>query len=98
VNSIDDDDDDSTAELAIQEMIEAAQRMIRVNNSEGEEEPEITINPAMKRHFLNYKYSHCRSMSWSVITPSVTTLSNRVIVPSHLTGTSCHFSSLGKSN
>jgi hypothetical protein len=32
VNSIDDDDDDSTAEVAIQEMIEAAQRMIRVNN------------------------------------------------------------------
>jgi pyruvate kinase len=51
VNSIDDDDDDSTAEVAIQEMIEAAQRMIRVNNSEGEEEPEITINPAIKRHF-----------------------------------------------
>jgi hypothetical protein len=43
---------DSTVEAAIQEMIEAAQRMIRVNNSQGEE-PEITINPAMKRHFLN---------------------------------------------
>ena len=51
MNSIDDDDYDSTAEVAIQEMIEAAQRMIRINNSEGEEEPEITINPAMKRHY-----------------------------------------------
>jgi hypothetical protein len=49
---------DSTSEAAIQEMIEAAQRMIRVNNNSSEEEgkeeqqPEILkINPAMKRDF-----------------------------------------------
>jgi hypothetical protein len=40
---------DSTEEV-IQKMIEGAQRMIRINNSQ-EEEPEIKINPAMKRHF-----------------------------------------------
>jgi hypothetical protein len=39
---------DSAAELTIQEMIEAAQRMIKINNSQGEE-PEIPINPATKR-------------------------------------------------
>ena len=47
VYSIHDDDNDSI-EAVIQGMIEAAQRMIRVNNSQGEE-PEIPINPAMKR-------------------------------------------------
>ena len=31
-------------------MVEGAQRMIRVNNSQ-DEEPEIKNNPAMKRHF-----------------------------------------------
>jgi hypothetical protein len=31
-------------------MIEGAQRMIRVNNSQGQE-PEIPINPATKTHF-----------------------------------------------
>ena len=41
--------DDST-EVVIQKMIEGAQRMIKVNNSQGEES-EIKINPAMKRHF-----------------------------------------------
>lgn len=40
---------DST-EQVIQKMIEGVQRMIRINNSQ-EEEPEIRINPAMKRHF-----------------------------------------------
>jgi hypothetical protein len=39
---------DST-EVAIQKMVEGAQRMIRVNNSQAEE-PEIKNNPAMKRH------------------------------------------------
>jgi hypothetical protein len=39
---------DST-EVAIQKMVEGAQRMIRVNNSQ-DEEPEIKNNPAMKRH------------------------------------------------
>jgi hypothetical protein len=44
---------DSTVEVAIQEMIEAAQRMIRINynDSQQEQEPEVKINPAMKRHF-----------------------------------------------
>jgi hypothetical protein len=48
---------DSTVEAAIEEMIEVAQRMIRVNynnNSQKEEEQSeiITrINPAMKRNF-----------------------------------------------
>jgi hypothetical protein len=32
-------------------MIEAAQRMIRVNNNSQGEEPEIPINPAMKRGY-----------------------------------------------
>ena len=32
-------------------MIEAAQRMIRLNNNNGSQEPEIPINPATKRHF-----------------------------------------------
>jgi hypothetical protein len=40
---------DSTEEV-IQEMIEGAQRMIRINyNSPQEQEPEIRINPAIKR-------------------------------------------------
>ena len=39
---------DST-EAAIQEMIEAAQKMIRVNVYSQGEEPEIPINPAMKK-------------------------------------------------
>jgi hypothetical protein len=47
VNSI---QDDSTEEV-IQKVIEGAQRMIRVNNNSQEEESEIRINPAMKRHF-----------------------------------------------
>jgi hypothetical protein len=44
---------DSTAEVAIQKMIEGAQRMIRVNNNCKEEQSEIIIriNPAMKRHY-----------------------------------------------
>jgi hypothetical protein len=43
---------DSTVEGAIQRMIEGAQRMIRVNNDNQQEQPEIIrINPAMKRHF-----------------------------------------------
>jgi len=33
------DDDDSTAEAVIQRMIEAAQRVIRVNNNSSEKEP-----------------------------------------------------------
>lgn len=49
---------DST-EVAIQRMVEASQRMIKLNNSRGEEEEEgkepgeiiIRINPAIKRHF-----------------------------------------------
>jgi hypothetical protein len=42
---------DSTEEVAIQKMIEAAQRMITINNNSSEEEPEIIkINPPMKRH------------------------------------------------
>jgi hypothetical protein len=33
-------------------MIEEAQRMIRVdNNNSQEEEPKVRINPAMKKHF-----------------------------------------------
>jgi hypothetical protein len=49
VYSIHDDKDDSTAEAVIQRMIEAAQRMIRVNNNNSSgEEPEIKINPAVK--------------------------------------------------
>jgi hypothetical protein len=41
---------DST-EVAIQKMVEGAQRMIRINNSQEEEQPEIVkINPVMKRH------------------------------------------------
>ena len=32
-------------------MIEGAQRMIRINNSQEEEPEIIKINPAMKRHF-----------------------------------------------
>ena len=45
------DDDDSTAEAVIQRMIEAAQRVIRVNNNSSEKEPEIKINPAVKRGY-----------------------------------------------
>ena len=45
----------STEEVIIQKMIEAAQRMIRVDNnnddSQQEQESEIKINPATKRHF-----------------------------------------------
>jgi hypothetical protein len=37
-------DDDSIPEVAIQRMMEAAQRMIRVNNSQEEEQPEFTID------------------------------------------------------
>jgi hypothetical protein len=41
---------DST-EQVIQKMVEGAQRMIRINNSQEEEQPEIVkINPVMKRH------------------------------------------------
>jgi hypothetical protein len=42
-------------EEVIQRMIEGIQRMIRSNNSSSsqqqEQQPEIPINPAMKRHF-----------------------------------------------
>ncbi len=39
---------DLATEIVIQEMIEAAQRMIKVNNN-SQQEPEIPINPATKR-------------------------------------------------
>jgi hypothetical protein len=56
---------DSTAEAAIQRMIEGAQRMIRVNNNiSQEEESEIItrINPAMKRHFELEIERHCKML------------------------------------
>jgi hypothetical protein len=40
---------DSTEEV-IQRLIEAAQRMIRVNNNSSQQQPEVRINPATKRH------------------------------------------------
>jgi aspartyl/asparaginyl beta-hydroxylase (cupin superfamily) len=33
-------------------MIEGAQRMVRINNNSQEEELEVKINPAMKRHLV----------------------------------------------
>jgi hypothetical protein len=43
-------------------MIEGAQIMIRVNNNSQEEESEIRINPAMKRHFELEIERHCKML------------------------------------
>jgi hypothetical protein len=44
----------STAEVAIQKMNEASQRMMAVNSQvEGQARKEWGVNPAMKRHTLN---------------------------------------------
>jgi hypothetical protein len=42
----------NSTEVTIQRMIEGIRRIIRINNNTSqEEESEIRINPAMKRHF-----------------------------------------------
>jgi hypothetical protein len=41
---------DST-EQVIQRMIEGTQKMIRVNNNDSQQEPELRISSAAKRHF-----------------------------------------------
>jgi hypothetical protein len=53
---------DSTAEAAIQKMIEGAQRMISVNHHIEEESEIIRINPAMKRHFELEIERRCKTL------------------------------------
>jgi hypothetical protein len=53
---------DST-EVTIQRMIEGIRRMISPNNnSSQQQEPEIPINPALKRHFELEIERHCKML------------------------------------
>jgi hypothetical protein len=52
---------DSTEEV-IERMIEGIQRMISVNNKDSQQEPEVRISSAAKRHFELEIERHCKML------------------------------------